>query len=215
MRWISVAMVLAMSVAATGCDVRDALSGKAELTGKVKEVVDRTHTIRTTYALYYTNLSVDRQGVATTRWVAEFNDGVHHRVETATIRLVAECQAMTGGESVDDGSQPLMGAAAAKAACGIDANIPITDFAYLGVADTPWGRADRIRLSNDELSRIYEVNKDGVIVGENWYGATKGHPAVLKMSVLALAPNLPSPAMFDAGSLQTTFTPEQYKVAPK
>ena len=63
-RVAAAAALVATVLAAGGCDVRDALSGKAELTGKVKEVVDRTHTIRTTYSIYYSNWAVNNEGVA-------------------------------------------------------------------------------------------------------------------------------------------------------
>ena len=128
---------------------------------------------------------------------------------------MADCQAVTGsGFSVNGGPPPLTGVTAARAACGIDANIPIADFADLGVVDTAWGRADRIRLTNDAISRIYDINKDGVIVGEHWYKNAPGHATVLKQTIFAVTPSVPSPDMFDDASLQKSFTPDQYKVAP-
>ncbi|HEY3812902.1 MAG TPA: hypothetical protein VGL66_06725 [Caulobacteraceae bacterium] len=215
MRWILGWAVAGAVVALGGCDVRDALSGKAELTGKVKEVVDRTHTTRTSYSVYYSNWTLNNEGVGADHWTAEFHDGVHHRVETADLRLVADCQALTGsGLSVGGGPSPLTGAAAARAACGIDANIPVTDFAYLGVVDTPWGSADRVRLTNDAISRIYDINKDGVIVGERWYKNAPGHATVLKQTIFALTSSVSSPDMFEEASLNKSFTPDQYKTTP-
>ena len=208
----------AMAVVATltGCDVRKALLGPAKLTGKVKEVVDRTKVSPAIYSNYGITTVVLDDGTTKTDWGAEFNDGIHrHRVEVSLARLVADCQAMTGSMISLVRNESHSGPSVAQAACGIDTSSNITDSAYLGVMQTPWGRADRVRLTVGEVARVYDVNKDGVIVSEAWYKGASDAKVILKNTVIAVLPTVPSHDMYDEASLQKSFTPDQYKAAPK
>jgi hypothetical protein len=206
------AAVTLLATALAGCDARDVVPPRADLTDQVKAVVDRTKVTRAVYSNYGHTMVVLDDGSTKLDWGAEFNDGVHHhRVEVSMARIVADCQDMTGTMLSLTRNEKRSGSSAARSACGIDTSADITASKYLGVVNTPWGRADRIRLTVGDVARVYDVNQDGVLVGETWY---KGGKVVLQQTVLAVLPSVSSHDMFDDASLDKSFTPDQYKVLP-
>lgn len=88
LRMAQAAAVLAVTLLAA-CDQA---APPVELTGKVKEVIDRSKATQATYAVYNWN-ELPRDGQLVQEWSAEFHSGDKHRVETLRDRLIADCKA--------------------------------------------------------------------------------------------------------------------------
>ena len=212
-----------LALAASGLALLAASAGHSQtepaaqtvLTGKVKEIVERTKSTRATYSIYVHNWLKLEDGTEVDEWSAEFNDGVHHRIENPHLRVVSDCQAMAGVFVLPELNERKTGAQVAQESCGIATGVIYTDATYLGVVHTTWGGADRIQLVEKDNVRVYDVTKDGVIVGETWRRNGGDKALTLKQTVLAVVPSVPSHDMFDEASLQTSFTPDQFKVSQK
>lgn len=185
----------------------------AGLPAKVQEVIDRTKTTHVTYALYNWNRMAGPNGMQE-EWSAEFHSGDLHRVETPRDRVVANCQANTGsGLSLATG-KTVSGAEWARSACGINTNRQFLDAEWLGVFPTRFGNADRIRLTDKDNIRTYNVRDDGVIVSTVYARNSPQMQVVLVSYGVEIKPELPEKDIFSEASLLKGAVPERYRVAP-
>jgi hypothetical protein len=183
--------------------------------GVVAPIVNRTHTTRATYAVYYWNRLTPQRGEASEEWSAEFNRGNWHRVETPRDRMIADCSAMKGIDLSLETGQIVSGPAVAKAACGINANRPIRSSEYLGRQQGKLGEFDRVRLTDAGDIRTYDVSADGVILGVTYANVDKPEDVTLTMATTGLDHALPDTDMFSPESLGRSVVPDRFKVAPK
>lgn len=181
---------------------------------KVEAVLARTKSAGTTYAVYQWQRITPDGAPAREEWAAEFNAGHLHRVETVEGRVIANCETMAGSYLPLSTGAILTGPRFANAACGIDTNRPMTDQRWLGVVQTPFGKADRVRLIDDRYIRSYDITDRGVIVRAVYRKSTAGNPLVLVQVAVALSSTLLSGQLFDEASLQRSFVPERYKSRP-
>ncbi len=182
------------------------------LTGKVKAVVDRSKTTTATYATYSWNKIV-RDGHPVEEWAAEFHTGDFHRVETPRDRLVADCAAQTGIAREVATGKLFRGPGVARAACGINTNKPFLESEWQGLVQTPFGAADRLRLVDSDDVRTYDISPQGVILASTYAKKTGG--SSLDARAVAVLPTLPDPEMFNEASLDRSYVPDRFKVAPK
>ena len=185
-----------------------------ELTGKVKEVVDRTKTTQTTYTVYTWN-ELSRDGTQVQEWAAEFHSGDKHRVETPRDRLIADCRAQTGSGLTPATGETLEGLAVARAACGINTNKAFLAIEWQGEVKTPFGMADRVRLVDKDDIRTYDVSPSGVIVRATYARNSPDAPVELMSEAVSILSELPSPDMFDKASLTKSYVPDRFRAAPE
>ncbi len=192
----------------------ESTSGRPGASTRVGEVVVRSKTTRATYALY-TWIRMAKTGEPVVEeWSAEFNAGRYHRVETPRDRLVADCEAMTGTALRIPTGEVYSGREVAAAACGIDSNPEVALATWDGEFPSPFGKVDRIRLTNEAFIRIYDVNGDGVIVRADILYNTPGARPTLQTLSTDLFPKIPAGDMFSRESLSVSFVPEAYKAGP-
>ncbi len=211
-----------MAILAAGlCAGVVASCSPAQLTAngrKAVDVVARTKTARLTYAIYSWNLIAppDAPPGAAPRgdWSAEFNSGPRHRVEVSTDRAVADCDAMTGAALHLETGAVTSGAQVAHTACGIDDNATFESQEWLGLVDTPFGKADRVRLTDAHLVRLYDIDPRGVILREVLTRRDAHQTRAVLTVAVAYEPVLPPGLSFDEASLHTSFTPDRYKQPP-
>jgi len=207
-------VVLAGASLAAALAACDRAPPPVELTGKVKEVVDRTKTTRATYAVYTWN-ELSRDGATVQEWAAEFHSGDKHRVETPRDRLVADCKAQTGSGLTPATGDTIDGPAVARAACGINTNKTFLAVEWKGQVETPFGMADRVRLVDKDDIRTYDVSPSGVIVHATYARNTPDAPVELISEAVGVLPDLPAPDMFDKASLARSYVPDRFKAAPR
>lgn len=182
---------------------------------RVDAVLERSRTTKATYAVYAW-VRVERPNEdPTEEWSTEFHSGDKHRVETPAERVVADCAAETGKALTIATGEMLEGPEFARAACGVNSNKPFLEKAYVGSRETPTGRVDRIRLTDPDLIRIYDIDQNGVIVGTTFKLRRENNRTVLSVLKTVVESELPASDMFDEASLQRSVVPERYKVAPR
>lgn len=207
MRAAAALVLLTMGLAACTERTEDALPPK------VRAVVERSKETQATYAVYSWN-RVQRPEGPVEEWGAEFHSGHLHRVETPRDRLIADCAARTGtGLSLTDNKR-FTGPQVAMAACGVNSNKRFVGAEYLGVVQTPFGPAHRIRVADMEDVRTYDIRSDGAIVAAGIAANKVGKPEVLKAWAAEVSSSLPDPNMFDEASLARSYVPDRLKVSP-
>ena len=183
------------------------------LTGKVKDVVDRSKTTRATYALYSWNEITRKEGPVQ-EWGAEFHSGDQHRVETPRDRVIADCKAQTGSALSLVTGKTVEGPSVARAACGINTNKAFTAIEWKGLVQTPFGVADRVRLSDKDDIRTYDISPAGVILRTIYAQNSPDAPIGLSSEAVGVLSELPAPDMFDKASLARSYVPDRFKTAP-
>jgi len=205
-----VAAILATAPLGTACS--PAATPEVALTGKVKEVVDRSKTTRATYAMYSWNeITLDGQPIQ--EWGAEFHSGDKHRVETPNDHVIADCKAQTGVALSLATGKTVEGPFVAKAACGINTNKAFTATEWEGVVETPFGAADRVRLSDKTDIRTYDISPTGVILRTTYAQNNPERRLQLSSEAVAVLSELPAPDMFDRASLARSYVPDRFKTA--
>jgi hypothetical protein len=184
------------------------------LSGKVKEVVDRSKTTQATYAQYSWAEIMRKEGPVQ-EWGAEFHSGDKHRVETPRDRVVADCRAQTGIALSLDTGKIVEGASVARAACGVNTNKAFTAIAWKGLVQTPFGVADRVRLADKNDIRTYDISPDGVILRTTYAQNSPDAPIGLSSEATGVFSELPVPDIFDKASLARSYVPDRFKTAPK
>lgn len=182
------------------------------LAAEFEDVVARTKTTQATYALYNW-YRLTKGSEVSEEWAAEFNFGDMHRVETPRDRIVANCKfgigtwySLVTGETVTSTD-------IAKTACGISTRAAFTSTAWKGAFSSPFGKVDRIQVTDAQVVRNYDVTLDGVIVVTKFQNLD-GTPALDTLGATIIH-ELPAGRMFEPSSLQQSFVPERYKIAPK
>jgi len=202
--WAALALV---GVLAAGCGqkVDPASSARAHA------VLQRTKTNRGTYAIYNWNRLTLDGGRTKDVYGTEFNSGAMHRVEVPGAQIVADCDARTAVTRTTADGQEHEDATSADSACGINTAKPILKMEWLGQVDTPYGKADRIRITDADDIRIYTVDADGVLLAETMARNSLGQPVFFETQAYVLRRDLPSASMFDKATLAQIFTPEAYR----
>jgi hypothetical protein len=101
----------------------------------------------------------------------------------------------------------------ANAACGINTDKPFLGMEALGRIATPYGNADRVRVTDADNIRTYDVTDDGVLVHTAYENNNSKKPITLDSETMALERALPSVDMFSETSLRTSLVPAVYRKA--
>jgi len=208
------ALLIASPVAGDAAQAPGASPAPAGDPARVLEVLERTKLTRATYSLFGWT-SVSEPGEAPrAEWAAEFHSGDLHRVETPGTRVVADCRAGTGFALSVESGEVIEGPGVANAACGINTNRVFHAAEYVGRVQTEFGPADRVRLTDDEMIRDYDVSPDGVLLGSTFRAGDEEETQILLSETVDLLRDAPDPDMFDPESLDRSFVPEAYRQAP-
>lgn len=181
---------------------------------RVETIIARSKLTQTTYAVYFWS-RIQRPGEkAVEEWSAEFHSGSLHRVETPRDRLIADCAARTGVYLSLTTGKLITGPQVAGVACGISTNQKFLALESLGRIKTHFADADRVRVTDSELVRTYDISDDGIILRTIFETNEAKRQVVLENEAVEIARSLPESNMFDEASLSTSFVPEKFKVAP-
>lgn len=145
-------------------------------------------------------------------WSAEFHSGKLHRVENLFNRIVADCTTMKGAALDLTTGEIDRRDWVAKAACGIQSMATPRRLEWLGTAETVFGVADRVEITDDVSTRVYDVLPSGVLVSSTYRPKSGEFEATTKAVAVTLA--LPAKDIFSEASLQSSFVPDQYKQGP-
>ena len=184
-------------------------------TAKVEAIIARSKLTRATYAAYFWDKMQHPEQPAVEKWSAEFNSGSLHRVETSRDRVIADCAVHKGMHlSLSDGNI-VSGPQVAAEACGINTNRQFLAEESLGRIKTHFGEADRVRVTDSENIRTYDISDEGIILRTVYETNDARHLKVLDIEAIEVSRSLPGSDVFDQASLKASFVPEVFKVAPK
>ena len=199
------AAVLAAALGVGGCSAGN---------DQVDKVIQRTKAARQTYALYVWNRINRPDGSVVEEWAAEFNRGPYHRIETPRDRVIADCDDQSGiWISLLTGERK-SGEPVAKTACGINTNKSFGREESLGRVKTAFGDADRIRVTDADLIRTYDIADDGVILRTIFQKKGAGEPTVLTAETAGLTRDLPAEDMFTEQSLGRSYVSDRFRLPP-
>src|SRR5689334_4133599 len=179
----------------------------------VEKVINRSATTHATYSLYIWNRIATKSRLVE-EWSAEFHSGSMHRVETPRDRVVADCKAGTGSHLTLATGLISSGPEWARAACGINTNKPLLAARWQGVFQTPFGKVDRIQLTDSDNIRTYDVREDGVLIGTTYARNSPDAPILLTANASDIQSIIPDEAIFDQASLARSYVLEKFKVPP-
>ena len=171
--------------------------------------VERSWATEATYALYAWNWVREENGQPRQAWSAEFHDGVRHRVETPTVRVVADCEARTGTAIDLARNETVRGTGVANIACGLSRNAQLVSLEWLGRRDGPSGPVDMVRLTDPDNTRTYAVDGQGVLVAAEIF-ARAGN-VCLQQAPVAVENRLPEDDIFSEESLGRSVVPERMR----
>lgn len=181
---------------------------------KALGVLERTKTTGATYVVYtIDHVSID--GVAPfDSWGAEFHSGDLHRIDNMKHRIVANCRERTGHHLNLDTGEVRSGSSVAAAACGVNSNRKLLSAEWLGVVQTRFGPADRVRVSDEINIRTYEISANGALLNAKYETNDQNRKVQIWQETVAVADKLPAGDLFSPESLAESFVPEQYKKLP-
>lgn len=182
---------------------------------KVGAIIARSKLTRATYAVYFWNRIQPPGQQTVEEWSAEFNSGSLHRVETPRDRIVADCAAPTGTYLSLSTGKVITGPQVAGVACGIDTNRQFLKVESLGRIKTHFADADRVRVTDSEHVRTYDISDDGIILRTNFQTNDARRLTVIDVETFEVSRSLPDTGMFDEESLKVSFVPDAFKKAPK
>lgn len=201
------ALVSLLFVAAVAGGGEGAAAG--EVSPEAESVLRSTKTTTATYSLYIWNRITKPQEVPVEEGAVEFHAGDLHRVETPRDRLIADCRKMTGTYLSVETGKLIEGPQVAHATCGINTNSEILSAEVEGEVRTRLGKAKRIRITDAQNIRVYDVSEDGVLL-RSTYQENRPNGAVLIVAEgVRLDKSVPDPAMFDRASLERSYFPER------
>lgn len=182
---------------------------------KVGAIIARSKLTQATYAIYFWN-RIERPGQQPVEeWSAEFNSGNLHRVETPRDRIIADCKAPAGTYLSLSNGKIITGSQVAGVACGINTNLRFLKIESLGRVTSRFGGADRVRLTDTDNIRTYDISDDGIILRTIFQTNDARHLTVLDVETVAVFNRLPTNSMFDEPSLKDSFVPDRFREAPK
>jgi hypothetical protein len=184
-------------------------------TAKVEAIIARSKLTRATYAVYYRNRMQHPDQPVVEEWSAEFNAGSLHRVETPRDRVIADCAAQKGMHLSLPTGNLVSGPQVAAEACGINTNREFLAEESLGRIKTHFSEADRVRVTDSENVRTYDISDEGIILRTIYETNDARHLRVLDVEAIEVSRGLPSSDMFDEASLKASFVPDAFKTAPK
>jgi hypothetical protein len=79
---------------------------------------------------------------------------------------------------------------------------------------SPFGQADRVRITTAEMTRRYDVSPDGILLGTLFSDNSPGQTVRLINWAIAVERTLPVSRMFDRASLARSYVPDRYTRAP-
>jgi hypothetical protein len=179
---------------------------------RAQQIISKTRTTTATYSLYSWGRITRPDENPTEEWAAEFNRWPMHRVETPRVRLVADCAAVMGTYFEVETGKSGTNAQVARAACGISGMKPIRSAEWTGRGKSRFGHVDRLRVTDDDNIRTYDIADNGAIVA----GTIADLDGTMRLDSFALnlLSTLPSEDIFSMESLQRSVVPEQYKQRP-
>jgi hypothetical protein len=200
-----VRFVVSMALACAACSAES-----TKLDAKAQAVIERSQQTSATYSLFAWN-DVPDGGEIKDGWSAEFHSGNLHRVEAPHVRIVADCKEMVGTRLLVATGEKLTDPSVAKAACGINANFEIQSAEWLGHHKTEFGMADRVRITDEDTIRTYEVLDNGALA-TSVYQRRDGQPLVNNWSVV-VRDSVPDD-IFSEASLEQSAVPAEFQSAP-
>jgi hypothetical protein len=97
---------------------------------RAKAALERSQQTTATYSLFAWNDVPDGRDIKD-GWSAEFHRANLHRVETPSVRIIANCKEMTGTRLLVATGEKLSDRSVAKAACGINGNFDMHSVEWL------------------------------------------------------------------------------------
>jgi len=100
----------------------------------------------------------------------------------------------------------------AKAACGINANNPIVSSQYIGPIISRFGSAKRVRMTDAESIRTYDVVESGALIA----ATISDLDGTMRVDNFAVdyKTAIPKIDIFSTESLRTTVVPDSFKRVP-
>ena len=181
---------------------------------RAQQVVERTRTTNATYARYAWNWVRDADGSVRREWSAEFHRGTLHRVETPSLRVIADCAARTGMAVDVATGETFEGPSVAAVACGISAHAPVESLEWLGARDSRFGPVETVRLTDPEDERIFVVDADGALVAFEVFARTADRATCLQGEAVAVERRVPEGDIFSAESLVESVVPDRHRAPP-
>jgi hypothetical protein len=165
---------------------------------------------KATYSLYSIN-RITQDDKTIEEWAAEFHSENMHRVETPRDRIIADCRAGTGTALNLATGQRSSGPQYAKAACGVNANIPILSSRFLGKIKTKFGSAEKIEITDKYQIREYSILANGVLAEAKI--TERGPPKKLRLTncPILVTKKLPEHDIFSIESLGKSVVPIDIK----
>jgi hypothetical protein len=178
------------------------------------KVLEKTKSTRATYSVFFWNRVDPGNRPAFEEWSAEFHMGALHRVETPRDRLIADCSKLTGVAISLQTGETIEGPAVARAGCGINTNKPMISAELRGAVKTEFGSTERVRVTDAEHVREYDVSEDGILLQSTYReGSANGRLSIAGFAV-GLERRVSSPDMFSRASLSPSFVPAKYMLPP-
>lgn len=177
------------------------------------DVLLRTRHVSVTYVVYQWNEVADTSTVGRSEWAAEFHAGTMHRVETPTVRVVADCSTLAGFMYDVAKRQITADPAAGAYACGVNLDRTPRVVEFIKQAPSNYGVLDVVHVVDDRDDRFYGVTAAGVIITTD-YASIENDGHCLHGITVALTAKLPQDDLFSEASLSETAVPEQYRTAP-
>jgi hypothetical protein len=177
---------------------------------RVADALALSRETKATYSLYSINrITLDDEIIE--EWGAEFHSGQMHRVETPRDRIIADCSAGTGTTLNLATGQRSSGPQYAKAACGVNANIPILSSRFLGKVKTKFGTAEKIEITDKYQIRGYSILANGVLAEATI--TVLGPPKKLRLTncPILVTKQLPERDIFSIESLDKSVVPVSIK----
>lgn len=173
-----------------------------------EKVIALTRETRENYSVFIWYTITDQLGLPREEWAAEFNRGNMHRVETPHVRIVADCETMTGSSFYVPSGEIYRNPKVARTACGIQANSKIISAKVTGTSNGQYGTVTSLRIVDNEAVRTYEVASNGAIINGTIDDRNNG--GGLTGRTLAMLEDAPDD-IFTEESLFESAVPEEYQ----
>jgi cysteine synthase len=191
-----------MAIYAAALLATASLMAKSAIDPEVATLISQTRETRSIYAVYMWQKITPKGEETIESWSAEFHSGNLHRVEIPEVRIVADCEAMTGTQYIVETGERLSGIEIAKAACGIQANSKIVSARKLGTRKTSFGKATIIEIIDPSERRTYDISDEGILLGQTISDKGKGGHLWVSNKAMEVLRELPDDDIFSEKSLE-------------